>query len=107
MTYSRDGLFTAIRYYYEHNETRVFTFTRALDRTERTLAESASSISNWTEKTFLYCAEGEIFIEADWLVHVLLMSTCSLPDDTEADRSARCADSRIVPTGECIKRRQD
>lgn len=29
-----------------------------MERSEHSLTESANSISNWTEKTFLYCAEG-------------------------------------------------
>lgn len=47
----------AIRTYYEHNETRTFSYVRPLERAEHTLVNIASDISNWTEKTYLICAE--------------------------------------------------
>ena len=49
----------AIRTYYENNETRTFSYTRPLEKTERTLVETAPEICQYTEKTYLTCAEGE------------------------------------------------
>merc|ERR1712093_375349 len=47
----------AIRAYYEHNETKTFSFVRPLDRADHSLIENASDISRWTEKCYLDCAE--------------------------------------------------
>jgi hypothetical protein len=51
---------SAIRTYYENNETRTFSYTRLLDKTERTLTETAPEICQYTEKAYLTCAEGEL-----------------------------------------------
>lgn len=48
---------TAVRTYYEHNETRTFSYVRPLDRADHSLLNNASDISHWTEKCYLVCQE--------------------------------------------------
>lgn len=49
----------AVRAYYEHNETKVFSFSRPTEKIDHSIADIAPSICFYTEKTTLYCAEGK------------------------------------------------